>query len=181
MPPVHRVLYSFPTRLGVPGIGTTAWHQVAGLAERGLDVTVVCGSLERPLPSSVTVRETMSLAGGRAKVPYRVVGKDRALAWHDRRAAGLLDGHFDVVHAWPLGSERTLRTARERGTPSALERPNAHTAFAFEAVAQVVAELGIAHDDGSPHAFNARRLEREEHEYALADALLCPSDFVART
>ena len=42
------VLYSFPTRLGTSGIGTTAWEQVAGLAEHGVDVTVVCGDLRAP-------------------------------------------------------------------------------------------------------------------------------------
>jgi glycosyltransferase involved in cell wall biosynthesis len=34
---------------------------------------------------------------------------------------------------------------------------------------------------GHEHAFNARYLRHEEAEYALADHLLCPSDFVART
>ena len=34
-----RVLYSFPTRLGTPGIGTTAWHQAAGLADQGVVLT----------------------------------------------------------------------------------------------------------------------------------------------
>ena len=46
-----RVLYSFPTRLGTSGIGTTAWQQIAGLAEHGVDVTVVCATCERPLPT----------------------------------------------------------------------------------------------------------------------------------
>src|SRR4051812_6370324 len=183
-PAVQRVLYSFPTRLGVAGIGTTAFEQIAGLARRGVGVTVVCGSLERPLPDGVVVHETMRAPGG-VKVPYRVVGKDRALAWHDRRAAALLrrGGReaFDVVHAWPLGAGRTLAVARAAGVPSALERPNAHTAFAFAAVATVQAELGIAADPTSPHAFDPARLEREEREYAAADALLCPSAFVAST
>ena len=45
-----RVLYSFPTRLGTSGIGMTAWHQVAALAEHGHAVTVVCGTNERTFP-----------------------------------------------------------------------------------------------------------------------------------
>jgi glycosyltransferase involved in cell wall biosynthesis len=176
-----RVLYTFPTRLGVSGIGTTAWEQIAGLAGRGVEITVVCGSLERALPDAVAVHETMRAPGG-VKIPYRAVGKDRALAWHDRRAARLLGrSAFDLVHAWPLGAARTLDAARAARVPSALERPNAHTAFAFAAVAAVQQELGIAPEPGSPHTFDAARLEREEREYAAADALLCPSDFVART
>ena len=50
MSPPPRVLLSFPTRLGTTGIGTTAWNQAAGLARRGIDVSVACGSLERELP-----------------------------------------------------------------------------------------------------------------------------------
>jgi glycosyltransferase involved in cell wall biosynthesis len=184
MAAVQRILYSFPNRLGGPGIGTTAWHQVDGLARRGRDVTVVCGSLERPLPAGVAVHETMRVPRG-PKVPYRVLGKDRALAWHDRWTARMLSHkgarRFDVVHAWPLGAERTLAAARLAELPSALERPNAHTAFAFAAVGAVIAELGIGHEAGSPHAFDAARLAREEREYAAADGLLCPSAFVART
>ncbi|QEC50078.1 glycosyltransferase family 4 protein [Baekduia soli] len=176
-----RVLYSFPNRLGMAGIGTTAFEQVAGLAALGAEVTLVCGSLERPLPRSVAVHETMRAAG--MKVPYRLVGKDRALALHDRRCARRLTQGVrpDIVHAWPLGALRTLQAARDLGVPSVLERPNAHTAFAFDAVAAVGRELGIAEQPGSPHAHDPDRLAREEREYAAADALLCPSDFVRDT
>src|ERR1035441_10655324 len=34
---------------------------------------------------------------------------------------------------------------------------------------------------GHEHAYNQRRLQREEEEFALATYLLCPSDFVARS
>jgi len=175
-----RVLYSFPTRLGTTGIGTTAYQQAAGLAEQGLDVTVACASLERPLPG-VRVVQTLRPAG--VKLPFRLLGFDRAVALHDRRAAALLrrDGDFDVVHAWPLGAERTLAAARELGVPGLLERPNAHTAFAVAAVERERRLLGLGEDPSSPHARRPRRLAREEREYASAEALLCPSEFVAGT
>jgi glycosyltransferase involved in cell wall biosynthesis len=176
------VLYSFPTRLGTPGIGTTAWHQVVGLAEHGVTVTVVCASCERPLPAGVTVVETLRPAG--VKVPFRLLGFDRAVRLHDRYTAGVLRrrrGTVDVVHAWPLGAERTLSAARTLGIPGLLERPNAHTEFAFAAVEQVCRELGIPVDASSPHARDPQRLAREEREYAAAARLLCPSEFVART
>jgi glycosyltransferase involved in cell wall biosynthesis len=177
-----RVLYSFPTRLGTSGIGTTAWHQVAGLIEHGVKVTVVCGSLERPLPGAVRVVETMRAAGRR--IPYRVVGLERAMRLHDRRTARLLRRSgvvYDVVHAWPLGARETLVAASRAGAAGVLERPNAHTAVAFEAVAAECRRLGIEVDPTSPHAFDADRLAREEQEYEVATALLCPSDFVRRT
>ena len=176
-----RVLYSFPTRMGTTGIGLTAWHQVRGLADEGVEVTVCCGSLERPLPAGVRVVETLRPAG--VKVPYRLIGLERAMRAHDRRAAAVLRrrGTFDVVHAWPLGAERTLAEARRLGVRSLLERPNAHTAFAMAAVEDVRRELGLAEDLSSPHARRPDRLARERREYAGADGLLCPSEFVAGT
>jgi glycosyltransferase involved in cell wall biosynthesis len=177
-----RVLYSFPTRLGTSGIGTTAWQQVTGLAEHGVDVTVVCGSCERPLPAGVELIETLRPAG--VKIPFRALGFDRAVALHDRRAARLLArrrGAIDVVHGWPLGSERTLAAANRLGVPSLLERPNAHTEFAFAEVERERRELGLGEDPSSPHTRNPERLAREQREYDSATRLLCPSDFVAST
>jgi glycosyltransferase involved in cell wall biosynthesis len=178
-----RVLFSFPGRIGTTGIGTTAWHQAVGLARRGGEVSLACGSVERPLPGVHVVAETMRVAGRR--IPYRAVGVDRALAWHDRRVARLLAAggreRFDVVHAWPGGGERTLRAARAQGVPGFLERPNAHTAFAFDVVARECGRLGMTLDASSPHAFDPVKLAREEREFAAAQALLCPSDFVAAT
>jgi glycosyltransferase involved in cell wall biosynthesis len=178
---VH-LLYSFPTRLGTPGIGTTAWNQVAGVAAHCSAVTVVCASAERPLPEGVRVIETLRVLG--VKVPFRAVGFMRAVRLHDARAAALvrrLAGEIDLVHCWPLGAERTLASAREHGVRGVLERPNAHTRFAFAAVEQVYRELGLPLDPSSPHYPRPERLAQEEREYALADGLLCPSEFVAST
>jgi glycosyltransferase involved in cell wall biosynthesis len=177
-----RVLLSFPTRLGTPGIGTTAWNQAAGLARLGADVSVWCGSLERPLPGVRRVVETMRI--GRWKVPYRAVGQDRAIRYHDRRVARLIrhrPEQFDVVHSWPGGGEQTLDAARRLGVTAVLERPNTHTAFAFAAVADECRRIGVPVDPSSPHATDPARLRLEEREFAAADALLCPSDFVAET
>ncbi len=178
-----RVLYSFPTRLGTAGgIGTTAYECVAGLTEHGVDVTVVCSSCERALPDGVRLIETLRPGG--VKVPFRLLGFDRAVQLHDRLAAGTLRrlrGSIDVVHTWPLGAERTLATANEIGVPGVLERPNAHTAFAFDAVARVREELGLRPDASGPHAVRPERLARERREYNSARGLLCPSEFVAGT
>jgi glycosyltransferase involved in cell wall biosynthesis len=130
----------------------------------------------------VTVRET--LARGRARLPYRLVGDLRMLAWHDRIVARRLrrtPGSVDVVHAWPGASVATLETARELGIVTVLERPNTHTRFAYEVVARECERLGVELPRDHEHAFNAEMLAREEREYALADFLLCPSDFVRRT
>jgi glycosyltransferase involved in cell wall biosynthesis len=180
------LLYSFSQRFGLPGIGTTAWHQVNELTRRGVRVTLFCGSCEREVPGIHRVVETMRLGG--VRLSYRMIGHDQAFRLHDYRVARELrmrekqqGKRYDAVHCWPLGSLATLRTARSNGTASLLERPNAHTAFAYEVVAKEHEKLGVPLADGNTHAPNAKRLRIEEAEYQLADLLACPSDFVART
>jgi glycosyltransferase involved in cell wall biosynthesis len=176
-----RVLYSFPHRIGAGRICYTAWHQVAGLVEAGADVTVFPASVHKPLPGA---RVVPTLSRGRVRIPPRIIGEHRALELHDRIVARRLlrlAGHIDVVHAWPLGAFETLKVAKRLGIPTALERPNAHTRFAFEIVRDECDRIGVALPRGHEHAFNAAVLEREEAEYELADRLLCPSDFVVQT
>ena len=62
-----------------------------------------------------------------------------------------------------------------------VERPNAHTRFAYEVVAQECDRLGLVLPSDHEHAYNASKLRQEEEEYDLGDYLLCPSDFVVRT
>jgi glycosyltransferase involved in cell wall biosynthesis len=177
-----RVLYSFPHKLGAERICTTAWYQVQGLEEAGAAVTVFAGALAKPPPPRVAVACT--LARGRWRIPYRLLGSMRAFALHDRIVARRLErmaARVDLVHAWPLGALQTLRTARRLGIPTVLERPNAHTRFAYEAVRQECERLGVALPRGHEHAYNDAVLQREEEEYTLATRLLCPSEFVADT
>ena len=177
-----RVLYSFPHKLGAARICTLAWHQVDGAAAAGADVRVMAGSIGRPPAPRVRVETT--LAWKRLRVPYRLLGTDRACAYHDWRVARRLPslaGQIDVIHLWPLAALRTLKAAARLGIPTVLERPNAHTQFAYETVREECRRLGLAMPPGHEHAYNPRRLRHEEAEYALADRLLCPSDFVART
>jgi glycosyltransferase involved in cell wall biosynthesis len=125
-----------------------------------------------------------TLARGRVRLPYRAIGQLRALRLHDRLVARRLPalvGKIDVVHTWPLGALATLKAARELGIPTVLERPNAHTRFAYEAVRRECERIGVTLPPDHEHAWNDRVLEIEEQEYELADALLCPSDFVVDT
>ena len=48
-------------------------------------------------------------------------------------------------------------------------------------MAEESARLGVVLPRGSEHAFDEKVLSIEEEEYALADRLLCPSEFVVRT
>jgi glycosyltransferase involved in cell wall biosynthesis len=92
-----------------------------------------------------------------------------------------LEGQFDIVHTWPLGALETLKTAKRLGIPSVLERPNAHTAFAYEVVQKECDRIGVSLPPGHEHAYKPDVLSKEENEYRLADKLLCPSDFTMRT
>lgn len=177
-----RVLYSFPHKLGADRICYTAWQQVNGLAAAGADIMVFPGALSRPLPIGVTVRPT--LARGKLRIPYKVLGSNRAFALHDyivSRRLEKLAGRIDIIHTWPLGALETLKTATKLGIPTVMERPNANTRFAMEVVQQECERLGIALPPDHEHAYNPDKLRREEAEYALADRLLCPSDFVVKT
>jgi hypothetical protein len=177
-----RVLYSFPLRLGADRICYTAWQQVNGLAAAGADLAVFPASVSRPVPSGVRVSPT--LARGRLRIPYRLIGTMRAVALHDWTVAHRIEklaGKIDIIHTWPLGALETLRTAGRLGIPTVLERPNAHTGFAMETVKEECDRLGVTLPSDHEHAFNAGKLRKEEEEYRLATRLLCPSDFVVKT
>lgn len=177
-----RVLYSFPHKLGAARICTTAWHQVDGVAKAGATVMVYTGSICREFTPDVDVHTT--LAWGGLRLPARLLGTRKMCALHDWLVARKLKnlvGKIDVVHVWPLGALRTLQEAKRLGLPTLLERPNAHTRYAYEVVKQECAKLGISMPPGHEHDYNPAILAHEEAEYALADYLLCPSDFVART
>ena len=176
-----RVLYSFPHKIGADRICYTAWQQVNGLAAAGVDVLLFPGAVSRPLPDSVDVEPT--LARGKLRIPYKLLGKLRALALHDRivarRLPGLV-GKVDVVHVWPCAALETIKACRRLGIPTVLERPNAHTRFCYEVVAAECKRIGIETPHHDYHA-DDDVLNREEAEFAAADYLLCASDFAAQS
>jgi glycosyltransferase involved in cell wall biosynthesis len=177
-----RVLYSFPHKIGATGVCYAAWQHVKHLRDAGVDMTVFPGVHHKALPSDVRVLPTLSR--GKLRLPYRILGRLGSSMLHDRIVARRLRrmaGQIDLVHCFALGSLETMRTAREMGIPTVLERCNAHTRFAYEVVDQECRKLGITMPPDHPHAFNETNLRREEAEYDAADYIFCPSDFVART
>jgi glycosyltransferase involved in cell wall biosynthesis len=155
---------------------------VNGLVAAGADLLVFPGVLHRPVPEGVRVRPT--LARGKARISYKLVGSLRACAWHDwvvARRLRKLVGQIDIIHTWPLGALRTLKTAAQLGIPTVLERCNANTRFAMEVVQQECERLGVTLPPDHEHAYNPEKLRIEEAEYDLADRLLCPSEFTAKT
>ncbi len=177
-----RVLYSFPHKLGAGRICYTDLQQVKGLATAGAAVQVHAASLKPSVPEGVELKPT--LARGKLRIPYKVIGSARAFDWHDRIVARRLEhlaGQVDIVHTWPLGALETLKTANRLGIPTVLERPNAHTRFAYEVLQQECERLGVNLPPGHEHAFKQDVLAKEEEEYRLAYRLLCPSAFTAKT
>lgn len=177
-----RVLYSFPHRLGADRICYTAWQQVNGLAAAGADVTVMAASLQRPVPPGVSVHATLSV--GAARLPYRVLGNKRTFALHDwivSRRLERMGRAFDIVHVWPQGGLRTLAVAQRLGIPTVMERPNAHTRFAYEAVRAECDRIDVPLPRGHEHWYDEQVLRVEEEEYRRSFRLLCPSDFVVQT
>jgi glycosyltransferase involved in cell wall biosynthesis len=177
-----KVVYSFPDTLGKPGIGTTAFYQVQGLARLGLDVTVYCTSAARVPHGVIDLFETMKVAGRR--VPHRALGKFRAYRYHDMRTAKALSLRHqdaDIVHCWPRATLHTADAARVLGVPTAREVPNTHTAYAFARTELETQKLGLQPPRGHSHSFSPSILELEEAEYATADALLVPSEFSKQT
>jgi glycosyltransferase involved in cell wall biosynthesis len=182
VPPEVRVLYSFPHALGAPGIATSAWHQVAGVLEEGVEVSLYVTSVARPLPGSA--RTTTTLAIGNRRIPHRALGVDRAYRYHDARVARALRrvaGEIDVVHCWPGACLQTMAAARELGIPALREAPSAHTAEAFEQAAREQELVGVELPVGHAFRFDADRLAQEEQEFAAAAGLLVPSSYAAST
>jgi glycosyltransferase involved in cell wall biosynthesis len=158
-------------------------QQVRGLAAAGATVLVYPGCIHQGVTHPAVIFHP-TLSRGRVRLPYRLLGTRRTADLHDRIVAHnlrRLAGQVDVVHGWPLGSLRTFQTAATMGIPTVFERPNTHTRYAYEVVARESARMGIQLPPGSEHAFSAPDLARELDEYAQADRLLCPSDFVAKT
>lgn len=177
-----RALYSFPDRIGKPGIGVTAWHQVRETARRGVDVTLYCTSLGAELPANVTVVETLSVGGRR--VPHRALGVERAYRYHDLRVSAALrrmGRTIDLVHCWPRATLRTARAAAALGIPCLREVPNTHTAHAVEVVARETAALGLEPARRHSHTVGRQAIEREELEYECASGLLVPSEYSLET
>ena len=176
-----RVLQSFPHKIGSGRIADIAWYQAEGVAASGAELTVFPGVVHRPLPSGIGVRPT--LARGRWRIPYRL-GLLRVLTLHDHvvaRRLAKMNPPPDVVHLWPLAARKTLAVARQLGIVTVLERPNAHTRYAFGSVQRECDRLGLQLPPGYEHAYNAKHLRIEEEEYELADHLLCASDFSLQT
>ena len=174
-----KVAYSFPFRLGAPGIGAAALGQIRALAERNCSVQVFCWSNPQRIPGA-KVFQTQNVV----PIPHRMLGLERACRLHDRVTAALLRSWaepFDIVHTWPLAAEFTLAAARARHWVGVREAPNTHTAHAFSVVAKEHQALGIPQERHNSHTFDPIVMDREHREYDAASLILAPSEAAIET
>src|ERR1035441_8857873 len=104
-----RVLYSFPHKIGADRICYTAWEQVKGLVAAGVDVLAMPAAVARPIPTEVWP----TLAKGKFRIPFKLVGKYRAFHLHDRIVAkrlAKLAGEIDGVYVWACGAPVNTQT-----------------------------------------------------------------------
>jgi glycosyltransferase involved in cell wall biosynthesis len=87
-------------------------------------------------------------------------------------------GEFDLVHAWPRACLSTFAAARQVGLTSFRESPNPHTATAFAAAKAAAVSVGVSVPRDHSHFDDPERLAAEVREYAAADFILVPSEFV---
>lgn len=181
------VIFSFPLRLGVPGIGITALMEATSLLTQGVDVRVLCGTIEDPNSRVKPIAETLRIAG--RKLPIRLLGRSGAARIHDRTVARYVartireEGSTKrwIVHAWPLGAEFTFKVAESLGVTHLLERQNSHIEYARREVEVEYNTLGLSIRTDANLARPGRVLAHELKEYSLASGLLCPSEFVKDT
>jgi glycosyltransferase involved in cell wall biosynthesis len=153
---------------------------VKGLVAAGVDVLAMPAAVARPVPT----KTCPTLAKGKFRIPFKLLGKYRAFRLHDYLVARRLEklaGQIDVVHVWPCGALETIKTAKRLKIPTVLERPNAHTRFAYETVRAECQRIGVQLPPDDEYIFRTDVLAREEEEFRLTDYLLCPSDFSAKT
>ncbi len=176
-----RVLYSFPHTLGTPGIATTAVNQVRSLIRLGAELTVVCTATATRVDDARVV-ETMRFLGRR--LPHRALGVQNTYRYHDLYVARWLERHSDsadVVHAWPRSCVRTLRVAQRVGVAGVREVPSPHTESAFAEAERAAREVGISLPREHSHFPSPTVLATEVAEYAVARALMVPSEYARST
>lgn len=177
-----RVGFLFPGSFGSPGVGTTAFHQIVGLNQNGIEVALYCARVSRCPPDGVKV-ECCPVPEKLRSALYKfgLAGWYWALfqiwvVWKlGRRQAP------DLVHAWPGACGRVATWCKRQGVPLLLERPNQHINVSARKVRIEYQRLSTAIPRGQDYLFSASRRSRERADYEAASFLLAPSEAVRRS
>lgn len=153
------------------------------------------GALERVItanPPRTYRRHTFPPAHIRFAPPYYLPGLashrlpglaslEPALSWWaSRRFDAWASRHLgspDIVLSWAWSARRTFETARTRGIACVLEECGSANAHQETILAEEYSRLGLRRRRVLPPDV----IENERRECDLADLILCPSDYVARS
>lgn len=173
-----RVLYAVGARLAGGGIGTTAYHAAAGIWRAGALVRLLVSSY-RPTPIPADIIHSMGWAGRALK---------RAALWDP---SGLLyvlgDALFDrwvsrqiipcdIFHGWSTMCRHSLARAKALGAVTVIERASSHPLEQDSILRQLEERYGVHYQRPSP-----RHVQRALEEFALADHVAVPSEFVLQS
>ena len=86
-------------------------------------------------------------------------------------------GSPDAIIAWAWSAAQTFQTARERGITCILEECGSANAHQEQLLDEEYSRLGLVRNSRLSPAV----IENERRECELADVILCPSDYVARS
>ena len=139
-----RVLQSFPHKIGAARICTTAWEQAAGPAEAGANVLVFPGAVLATLPPGSACGRPWLAA---TSVSHTVLS-GRCVRWSctitsSPAGSGTLAARSTSCTRGRGAHSRRCGRRAGSGIPTVLERPNAHTRFAYEVVRRECERLGI--------------------------------------
>ena len=165
------ILYTIASRLNGGGIGTTAYHEAAGLLRAGRLGEVLClGTAETAIPAE-RVRTVGFLP--RRSLPFLsdrwfYYAKNRRF---DRMARTRVE-HFDRLHAWTGQCPDAIAEARRRGMTIVLHRASSHILTQIELLKDECEIWGLRPELPLKHVvYNCLR------EYETADLIVVPSQF----
>jgi hypothetical protein len=107
---------------------------------------------------------------------FRALDRDIA-----RRLAAACLGKLGTVYAYEDGALATFQAAKQRGIKCCYDLPIAYWQTAQTLLAQEAERLPEWEPTLGGRRDSAAKLERKAAELALADAVFCPSDFVANS
>lgn len=162
-----RVLYVSDGKLGTTGIDLVTRQQLLALSDAGHEVDLVArGSIDLSGVRFVGQRLPPSKIFSWLPAPYYYGLNKRYFSWFGARH--IRHGHYDIVVAWSKTAMHMFEAAKRRGARCILNAGNFHCDFS------------TGHNT-APKTWPAIDKQRLRNEYELADRILLPSDYSART
>lgn len=169
-----QTIYAIGARFAGGGIGNTAYHAARGIWEAGvLNRLLVSSYRQTDIPTSVI--HSMGLFGRGLKRAAVMESGGTVNAWAD-----ILFDHWasrqlipcDLFHGWGNMCLHSLRRAKSLGAITIVERASTHPREQMRLLEETYTRLGLSWRHNRRHSYRA------EMEFAEADYVTIPSDFV---